>query len=420
MFSLYFVVFSGAIFPFLSQIRQGAEVDMSRTILHVDMDAFFAAVEQRDHPEYRGKPVIVGADPRNGKGRGIVATCSYEARKFGIHSAQPISEAWRLCPQGIYVHPEMNKYARASERMLAVLLEFTDLVEQVSIDEAFLDVTGSSRLLGSGVEIARKIKERIHQDQRLTASVGVAANKFVAKVASDLRKPDGLVVVEPGHEEAFLAPLEIRRLWGVGAKTEAQLHRIGVREIGQLARLERADLIRRLGKSGEHLWQLAHGIDDRVVSPEEGFKSIGHEITFDRDTADRELLHDTLLGLAEKVAQRLRSHGASGRTITVKLREADFSTFTRRVTLSKPADTTEKIFPVAWKLMQLLIRTGKLVRLIGIYASNLATPEDAGQLQLFDSIPEKDRRLASALDSITHRYGDGAITRATLVTTKKQ
>jgi DNA polymerase-4 len=395
------------------------EIGMSRTILHVDMDAFFAAVEQRDHPEYRGKPVIVGADPKGGKGRGIVATCSYEARKFGIHSAQPISQAWRLCPQGIYVHPEMNRYARASERMLAVLLEFTDLVEQVSIDEAFLDVTGSARLLGSGADIARKIKTRIYQDQCLTASVGVAANKFVAKVASDLRKPDGLVVVEPGLEEAFLAPLEIRRLWGVGAKTEARLHQFGIREIGQLARLARTDLVRRYGKGGEHLWLLAHGIDDRAVSPEEGFKSIGHEVTFDCDTADRELLHDTLLGLAEKVAQRLRAQGARGRTVTIKLREADFSTVTRRVTLPNPADTTEKIFPVAWKLMQPLIRAGKLVRLIGVYASNLANPEDAGQLQLFEPIPEKDRRLAAALDSITHRYGDDAITRATLVATKK-
>jgi len=391
---------------------------MSRTILHVDMDAFFAAVEQRDHPEYRGKPVIVGADPKNGKGRGIVATCSYEARKFGVHSAQPISKAWRLCPQGIYVHPEMDKYVRASERMLALLLEFTDLVEQVSIDEAFLDVTGSARLLGSGAEIAAKIKKRIYQAQRLTASVGVAANKFVAKVASDLRKPDGLVVVEPGQEEAFLAPLEIRRLWGVGEKMEAQLHQAGIREIGQLARMARSDLVRRLGKSGEHLWLLAHGVDNRGVSPEDGFKSIGHEITFERDTVDRELIHDTLLGLTEKVAQRLRSHAASGRTVTIKLREADFSTVTRRVTLPKPADTTEKIFPVAWKLMQPLIRAGKLVRLIGVYASNLATPEGAGQLQLFDPVPEKDRRLAAALDSITRRYGDTAITRATLVATK--
>jgi DNA polymerase IV len=392
---------------------------MNRTILHVDMDAFFAAVEQRDNPAYRGKPVIVGADPRNGKGRGIVATCSYEARKFGVHSAQPISEAWRLCPQGIYVCPEMSKYARASDAMMSIFLDFTDMVEQVSIDEAFLDVTGSARLLGPGVDIARKIKARIHQDLRLTASVGVAANKFVAKVASDLRKPDGLVMVAPGEEERFLAPLPVGRLWGVGVKTEAQLGLLGIRKIGELARLDRMDLVHRLGKSGAHLWQLARGCDDRAVSPEEGFKSIGHETTFERDTADRQLLHDTLLGLTEKVAQRLRAHGARGRTITAKLREADFSTFTRRTTLPKPADTTEKIFPVAWKLVQPLIRAGKLVRLIGIYASNLATPDDAGQMQLFDQIPGKDRQLAVALDNIRGRYGDGAITRATLVPRKK-
>lgn len=392
---------------------------MNRAILHVDMDAFYAAVEQRDHPEYRGKPVIVGSDPKEGKGRGIVATCSYEARKFGVHSAQPISEAWRRCPQGIYVRGDMSKYVRVSERMMSILLEFTDLVEQVSIDEAFLDVTGSRTLLGSGVEIACKIKARIFEDQRLTASVGVAANKFVAKVASDLQKPDGLVVVEPGKEREFLAPLPIRRLWGVGAKTEEMLGRIGIRLIGDIIRLEHADLARRLGKGGEHLWQLAHGIDDRIVSPEEGFKSIGHETTFERDTSDRQLLHDTLLQLTEKVAQRLRANDARGWTITVKLREADFSTFTRRSTVSKPADTTEKIFPAAWKLMQPLIREGKLVRLIGVYASNLTTPEDAGQLPLFDQSPEKDRQLAQALDRITRRYGDSAITRASLVNPKK-
>ena len=392
---------------------------MNRAILHVDMDAFYAAVEQRDHPEYRGKPVIVGSDPKDGKGRGIVATCSYEARKFGVHSAQPISEAWRRCPQGIYVRGDMSKYVRVSERMMSILLEFSDMVEQVSIDEAFLDVTGSRTLLGSGVEIARKIKARIFADQRLTASVGVAANKFVAKVASDLQKPDGLVVVEPGKEREFLAPLPIRRLWGVGARTEELLGRIGIRLIGNITRLERADLARRLGKGGEHLWQLAHGIDDRIVSPEEGFKSIGHETTFERDTGDRRLLHDTLLQLTEKVAQRLRANDARGRTITVKLREADFSTCTRRSTMSEPADTMEKIFPAAWKLMQPLIRKGKLVRLIGVYASNLTTPEDAGQLPLFDSIPGKDRRLAQALDRITRRYGDSAITRAALVNPKK-
>ena len=393
---------------------------MNRTILHVDMDAFFAAVEQRDRPEYRGRPLIVGSDPKGGKGRGIVATCSYEARKFGVHSAQPISEAWRRCPQGIYVRGDMGKYARVSDRLMSILLEFTDLVEQVSIDEAFLDVTGSRRLLGSGVEIARRIKARIVEDQRLTASVGVAANKFVAKVASDLQKPDGLVVVEPGREREFLAPLPIRRLWGVGPKTEEALGRLGIRLIGEIASLEHADLVRRLGQSGEHLWQLAHGMDDRIVSPEEGFKSIGHETTFERDTEDRQLLHDTLLELTDKVTRRLRANDARGRIITVKLREADFSTTTRRISLPKPADTTEKLFPVAWKLIQPLMRPGKLVRLIGVYASNLTTPEDAGQLSLFDSTPEKDRQLAQALDNITHRFGDRAITRAALVTPKKK
>lgn len=393
---------------------------MIRSILHVDMDAYFAAVEQRDHPVYGGKPVIVGSDPKDGKGRGIVATCSYEARTFGVHSAQAISEAWRLCPQGIYVRGDMGKYARISERLMTLLLEFTDMVEQVSIDEAFLDVTGSRRLFGSGVEIAGKIKRRIVEDQRLTASVGVAANKFVAKVASDLQKPDGLVVVEAGHEQEFLAPLPIRRLWGVGPKTEEALHRLGILLIGDIVRRQRTELVRRLGENGEHLWQLAHGADDRPVAPEEGFKSIGHETTFEHDTADRELLHDMLLELTEKMTQRLRANNARGRTVTVKLREADFSTSTRRISLPEPAATTERIFPAAWKLMQPLIREGKRVRLIGVYASHLSTPEDAGQMNLFASAPEKDRQLAEAVDSITSRYGTRAITRAALVNPRKR
>jgi len=393
---------------------------MIRTILHVDMDAFFAAVEQRDHPECRGKPVIVGSDPRDGRGRGIVATCSYEARKFGVHSAQPISEAWRRCPQGIYVRGDMAKYVRVSERIMAIFLQFTDRVEQVSIDEAFLDVTGSRTLLGSGIDMARNVKQIICQDLQLTASVGVAGNKFVAKVASDLQKPDGLVVVEPGREQEFLAPLPIRRLWGVGPKTEEALSRLGIRLISDIARMERAELALRLGQSGEHLWQLAHGRDDREVSPEEGFKSIGHETTFDRDTGDRRLLHDTLLELTEKVSRRLRAHRARGRVITVKLREADFSTSTRRTTLPQPVDTTEKIFPVAWRLIQGLMRQGKLVRLIGVYASHLATPEEAGQLPLFEPAPERDRKLAQAFDKITNRFGDHSITRAALVPPRKK
>ncbi len=392
---------------------------MSRTILHVDMDAFYAAVEQRDHPEYRGKPVIVGSDPKKGKGRGIVATCSYEARKFGVHSAQPISKAWKLCPQGIYVLPDMEKYARVSSRVMNILSEFTDMVEQVSIDEAFLDVTGSEKLFGSGREIAESIKRKIKEQLQLTASVGMAENKFVAKVASDLKKPDGLVIVPPGTQKEFLAPLPVGRLWGVGPKTEAYLKKVGLERIGQIAELQHSDLASRLGKNGAHLWQLAQGIDDRPVLHEEGFKSIGHEITFEHDTADSALLNTTLLELTEKVAHRLREQKAVARTLTVKFRESDFSTFTRRVTLSSPVDTAEKIFPVVQKLLKGLIRDGKLVRLIGVYAGNLDIGAGGEQISLFSQTEPKDRKLAAALDDITQRFGRQAITRAALVSKKK-
>lgn len=391
---------------------------MDRTILHVDMDAFFAAVEQRDHPEYRGKPLIVGADPKGGKGRGIVATCSYEARKFGVHSAQPISQAWKLCPHGVYVQPGMGKYERASDRIMATFFDFTDLVEQVSIDEAFLDVTHCRRLFGSGPEIAARIKSRIFREQRLTCSVGVAGNKFVAKVASDLKKPDGLVIVEQGKEREFLRPLAISRLWGVGKKTEAYLKSMGFENIGQLADQRQKQLIDKLGRIGNHLWQLANGLDERSVSPETGYKSIGHETTFEKDTADVELVHDTLLELSERVAQRLRGHGARARTITVKFREADFTTCTRRTTFDAPADTSEVIFPAAWKLMRPLLRSGVLVRLIGVYGSNLDS-ESRGQLGLFEETPPRDRQLAAALDDITRRYGNRAITRAALVPSRR-
>jgi DNA polymerase IV len=394
---------------------------VSRTILHVDMDAFYAAVEQRDHPEHRGKPVIVGSDPKEGKGRGIVATCSYEARKFGVHSAQPISKAWELCPQGVYLRPDMEKYGRVSSLVMSIFSDFTDMLEQVSIDEAFLDVTGSERLFGDGPAIAKKIKGRIQDELQLTASVGIAANKFVAKVASDLKKPDGLVVVDHGREKEFLAPLPISRLWGVGPKTESYLKTLGLERIGQIADLQPNNLAASLGKSGFHLWQLAQGIDDRPVLSEEGCKSIGHEITFERDTGDLALLEATLLSLAEKVARRLRAQKVQAHTIAIKFRKADFSTFTRRVTLGAPADTSEKIFPVARELLKSLFRKGMLVRLIGVSGSNLETREGDRQMSLFNAVPrQKDRNLAAALDDITHRFGSQAITRAVLVSKKNE
>lgn len=391
---------------------------MPRSILHVDMDAFYAAVEQRDHAEFRGKPVIVGSDPKKGKGRGIVATCSYEARKFGVHSAQPISRAWQLCPHGIYVSPDMGKYARVSRRVMDIFSDFTDLVEPISIDEAFLDVSGSLRLYGSGPDIAAKIKSRICRELQLTASVGVAANKFVAKVASDLKKPDGLVVVDPGREREFLAPLPISRLWGVGPRTEAYLKKLGFERIGQIAAMPLKELAARLGESGAHLWRLASGLDDRPVLSEDGCKSIGHEITFEKDTDDFSLLRTTLLDLTERVAHRLRMEAVRAYTVTLKFRESDFSTFTRRTTLDAPVDTSEQIFPIALKLLEGLFRHGVRVRLIGVSGSNLEPQTGGNQMRLFDQASAKERKLAAAMDDISRRYGGRAITRAALVAKK--
>jgi len=394
---------------------------MVRTILHVDMDAFYAAVEQRDNPEFQGRPLIVGADPKGGTGRGIVSTCSYEARRFGVHSAQPISRAWRLCPHGVYVLPDMNKYAHVSDMVMQILADYTDMLEQVSVDEAFLDVTGCRRLHGTGKEIAEKIKRRISGELRLTASVGVAPNKFLAKIASDLKKPDGLVVVEPGGEKEFLEPLPIRCLWGVGPKTGEILKKMGLQKIGQIAAVSQDDLERLLGDTGARLWRLSRGIDDRPVEFTEGRKSIGHEITFENDTDDFDLIHAALLELTEKTARRMRLEKMRARTVTVKFRKEDFSTFTRQTTFGEPVDTVEKIFPVALELIKGLFRKGTRVRLIGVSVSNLqarSAPDGGIQLDLFRQTSGKEQKLAEAVDDISRRFGGRIITRATLIPPK--
>jgi DNA polymerase IV len=380
-----------------------------RTILHLDMDAFFAAVEQRDDPSLRGKPVIVGADPRGGQGRGVVSTCSYEARRFGVASAMPISEAYRRCPQGVFVPPDMAKYDRASDEIMAILRGVTDLVEPLSIDEAFLDVTGCLRLFGTGEEIARRLKRTIHEKTALTASVGVAACKLVAKVASDMRKPDGLVVVAPGTEADFLAPLPVRRLWGVGPKMEEVLLKAGIHTIGDLAQGEPARLARRLGTHGHDLHRLALGIDDRAVVADPGeAKSLGQEHTFGQDTADVEELRRTLLALADGVARRLRSHGLRGRTVTLKYRDETFRTLTRAETLGAPTDSGDTLFAVAWRQLE-RVHGSRRVRLVGIYASSFAGDR---QLDLFPEEPSPSDKLR---DALTERFGPNAVTRASLL-----
>jgi DNA polymerase-4 len=381
-----------------------------RTILHVDLDAFFAAVEQRDNPELRGKPVIVGGGGPDQ--RGVVSTASYEARRYGVHSAMPLRTAGRLCPHGIFLPVDGRKYQQASREVMAILRRFTPLVQAVSIDEAFLDVTGSQQLFGDGEAIARAIKDAVRDEVRLTISVGVASTKLVAKVGSDLRKPDGLVVVPPGDEAAFLAPLPISRLWGVGEKTATALRDFGVQTIGDLAALPPAAMERRFGKHGASLVARAHGIDADPVASGEPAKSIGHEHTFGHDTAEREVIERTLLGMADGVAWRLRAAGLKAATITLKLRDTSFVTITRQTTLEMPADLTEPIFDAAAALLRRELH-GQRIRLVGVTASNF---RDREQLAMFESPDEPKRhQAAAAMDTIRRKYGERSVTRGRLV-----
>jgi DNA polymerase-4 len=378
------------------------------TILHVDLDAFFAAVEQRDRPELRGRPVIVGGDPR---ARGVVSAASYEARAFGVHSAMPLRTAASLCPAGAFLPVDGAKYRRESRRVMEVLGRFTPLLEQVSIDEAFLDVAGSEALFGPPEAIARRIKAAVRDEIGLTASVGVATTKLVAKIASDLRKPDGLVVVPPGEEEAFLAPLPIRRLWGVGEQTRVILAEHGVHTIGDLAALPVDVLVRRLGAHGATLHDRARGIDPSPVTGDVAAKSVSHEHTFDVDTADAEVIERTLLALAEGVASRLRAGGVRASTVAVKVRDSAFNTVTRQRTLPEPTDLADPIFRTALDLVRPEVR-GRRIRLLGVGAHGLGEP---AQMGLFATEDPRRRRAVEAQDEIRRKYGSRALTRARLL-----
>jgi len=381
-----------------------------RSILHVDMDAFYASVEQLDHPEYKGKPVIVGADPRGGKGRGVVAACSYEARKFGVHSALPISRAWKLCPEGVYVRPRMERYVEVSRNVMEVFRRYTDLVEPLSIDEAFLDITGSIKLLGPADQIASAIKKEIKETTGLNASVGLAPNKFLAKIASDLRKPNAFVVVTESEIETFLRDLPISRLWGVGPKTEQRLREMGFKTIGDIAAVTRESLVRSLGGLGEHLFQLSHGKDARGVEPNWEPKSVGTETTFNEDTADRELLLATILELSDHVAVRLRKDGYRARKVTLKLRYSDFETHTKQQSLKKAIVTGEEIAKVARGLFA-SFPMKKRIRLIGVSAGELQGRDgDPQQLQLFGEQSTKEK-LSQTVDQLNEKFGNDAVRR---------
>jgi DNA polymerase-4 len=379
-----------------------------RTILHADLDAFYASVEVLDDPSLRGKPVIVGGDPN---ARGVVSAASYEARAFGVHSAMPLRTAARLCPHGVFLPGRFDRYRELSRQVMRIFASYTPLVEPISLDEAFMDVTASRAVFGDGETIARDVKRRVLDEAGLVVSVGVATNKLCAKVASDLRKPDALVVVPPGDEAAFLAPLPVSRLWGVGPRSRQALADYGVTSIGQLAAMSEATLRRRFGTHGIELRLRAQGVDPARVVTGQAPKSIGHEVTFDHDVTDPARLEATLLDLAESVASRLRNHHVAAGAVQLKLRYEGFDTITRQAPLGHQVRDSEPLFELGRSLLRKELGGDRAVRLIGLTAINIT---DVQQLTLFDA-PDRTDRIAHSIDAVRERFGDKAITRARLI-----
>jgi len=378
-------------------------------ILHVDLDAFYAGVEVLKDPTLRGKPVVVGGTAA----RGVVSSASYEARRFGVRSAMPTVRARRLCPDAVFLQPDFEAYRLHSNRFREILLSHTPLVEPISLDEAFLDVAGATRLFGEPVGIAAKIRAEVEQEVGVTCSAGIAATKFVAKLASDHCKPDGSLHVPAERTQAFLEPLPVGRLWGVGDKTADLLGRLAVRTVGDLARTPPAVLERLLGESSaRHLVALAHGIDDRGVIPYEAPKSIGHEETFERDLDDTDEILRELLHLSGRVAARLREDGYRARTVTLKVRLANFTTLTRARTLPDATDVGADLYHVVGELYRALPGGARRVRLLGVQGSGL---QQAGAEQLALVRGERWRDVERTLDRIEDRFGKGAATQATLL-----
>jgi DNA polymerase-4 len=392
--------------------------DRGRVIFHVDMDAFFASIEQRDHPAWRGMPVIVGAQPGR---RGVVSAASYEARRFGVHSAMPINQAHAQCPNGIFTRPRMAVYAAESRRLMAILESFSPIIEPVSVDEAFVDMSGTGALFGSPRQAAEAIARRIRDERALTGSIGIAPNKFLAKLASDCNKPAGITHAPFAPQEiiAWLAPMPVSRIWGVGEKMTEALAGWGIHTIADLQQLSSADLQKRFGAGGLLWHDLCRGIDTREMSAGSESKSISREHTFSRDCADPAAWRSMLLTLADDVARQARSEGLMGRTIVFTYRKPDFSRHSRRLTLSRPTHIGKEIFDTAARLLDETARSVPRFRLIGIGLTGFM---DAVQTDLFERHDSRKAWEASetARDSIVEKYGDGALIRATALTPGKR
>jgi len=385
--------------------------DTGCTVLHVDMDAFYASVEMIGRPALRGTPVIVG-----GGSRGVVLSATYEARRFGVHSAMPMTRARRLCPQATVVPPSHGLYSTISAGVMELFRSVTPLVEPLSLDEAFLDVGGAVRRLGRPAEIGQLIRDRVADEQGITCSVGVASTKFVAKLASTRAKPDGMIVVPAADVVAFLHPLPVGALWGVGEKTELALTRLGLRTVGDIAHTPRSTLVRALGQAtGSHLHALSWGRDERTVVPHEPDKSIGAEETFARDVDDPEVVLRELLRLSEKTAARLRSGGMAGRTVSLKVRFADFTTITRSRTLPEATDVAAVVYGTARGLFEALGLDRARLRLVGVRVEQLVRSETAPHQLLLGERSRGRREAEQAADRAALRFGSGAVRPASLV-----
>lgn len=389
---------------------------VQRAIIHIDMDAFYASVEQRDNPELKGKPVIIGGSVES---RGVVSTASYEARKYGVHSAMPMAEAHRLCPDGVYLPVDMQKYRLVSHQIMDIFHRFTPEVEAISLDEAFLDVTASQKLFGTAEEIGREIKRLIKTELNLTASVGLSYNKFLAKLASDMDKPDGFYQIGPEELESKVWPLPVRRMMGVGGKTAQLLEEMGVRTIGQLAKMNMGLLEHILGKQGIMMYEVANGVDNRMVEPVRESKSVGRETTFPKDISERYVLETILFTLADDVCHTLRTTNLKGRTVAIKIRYPDFRSITRAQTMDGYTSSFEPVFEAVKQLMEHNYKDGTPVRLIGVTVSGLKKDDEIIEQQdlFFDGgAQKKQAALNSVMDKINEKYGGDTVHRARKLT----
>jgi DNA polymerase IV len=381
-------------------------------ILHIDMDAFYASVEQLDQPWLKGQCVIVGGTA----GRGVVSAASYEARAFAVRSAMPIFQARRLCPQGVFIHPRMNRYQEVSGEVMAVLQEFSPLVEQVSIDEAFIDLSGMERLHGPPDEMGRTLKKRIRESVRLTCSVGVAPNRFLAKIASDFKKPDGLTVIHPDQVAEFIDRLPIGKVPGVGPKTQPKLMEFGIRFLGDIRKFPEPTLASIFGSYGRRLLELSHGIDPTPITPNSPAKSVSSECTLEEDTREKSVLTRCLLAQAEQVAAGLRSEGMKARTVVLKIKHADFKLCTRRTTFTPPTQSSKELYRQALLLLE-EYRTTQKIRLIGLGATGFVPADTPRQQELFaaNGMPREGwETVDKTMAKIRNKFGDGVIRRATL------